>query len=768
MKKQKLPIRSSSQKKEDISKRKFEDLIEPWVVCAWEQKDYGIDATVEIHKLIDDTNDSHPTSKRFLVQLKATTSIDVDKRQFNYPVDVEKINYWYNSNLPVLFAVYHIPSKKMYYRWINDSNDLINYFDKKLPGWALKSKVNIPINTKNILTQNNSEEIEGVVFNWRIPAKKIITPGNYFNLKEETVAKIDEIEKIAAQYKFPSIAASLKNLKDLSEQAIYRIAITGPSRVGKSTLINSLLEYEISPVDMFQTTGVPINFLPGREERLHIMKNDGSIISDKLSEKNIRKYASQQENRDNQKQIKLVSVFLHNKALERGVAFYDIPGLDDPNDEIRNLTWMTAMRSNAVIYMIDASPFRNHGFIFRSDFRKSLADLGGQLDKVFLVLNKVDDLHQGQLPQLRSKIEEELKRFGLFDKINKRIFYLSAKKKRTNLKDKPDSVTDLEAEIWEYLLKENKVGLVKMDKVIVETGNVINGFKSLIETRLLDNEQRASITKLMNDIKKKVPEFSQEIHNDKILISQTLHAVLSSRKNSIYEQLLKYLQDIPENKSLPSTSYMKEVLRHNINQTINSTNIDYLSHVTNLKAKFDNWISTNITAVQKAISKNQPTKYVNITNIERIEFKNIEDMSNSVGMGFFTGALGFLIAPPAALLLGLGGFIMSWFLSKTERRERGINKIMASCKSKCDEDISIIESAYNELLEDNFDEMRIRANDHLNKYFQDLTDQLQKLDIALPSADLEKMKKSFIEIDKLSEELKKVKGKIEDSYFSLS
>lgn len=768
MKKQKLPVRSSSQKKEDISKRKFEDLIEPWVVCAWEQKDYGIDATVEIHKLIDNTNDSHPTSKRFLVQLKSTDSIDIDKRQFSYSVDVEKINYWYNSNLPVLFAVYHIPSKKMFYRWINDGNELINHFDNKSPGWALKNTISIPINTKNILSQDTSELIEEVVFNWKIPAKKIITPGNYFSLKEATVEKIAEIEKIAAHYKFPSVAASLNNLKDLSEQAIYRIAITGPSRVGKSTLINSLLEYEISPVDMFQTTGVPINFLPGREERLHIMKNDGSTKSDKLSEKNIRKYASQQENRDNLKQIKLVSVFLHNKALERGVAFYDIPGLDDPNDEIRNLTWMTAMRSNAVIYMIDASPFRNHGFIFRSDFRKSLADLGGQLDKVFLVLNKVDDLHPGQLQQLRSKIEEELKRFGLFEKINKRIFYLSAQKKKNNLKDKPDSVADLEAEIWEYLLKENKVGLVKMDKVIVETGNVVNGFKSLIETRLLDNEQRENITNIINGIKKKIPEFSQEINNDKKLISQTIHAVLASRKSSIYDQLLKYLQNIPENKSLPTTSYMKEVLRHNINQTINSTNIDYLSHVTNLKTKFDNWTSTNITAVQKAISENQPTKYVDITNIDRIEFKNIEDVSNSVGMGFFTGALGFLIAPPAALLLGLGGFVMSWFLSKTERRERGINKIMASCKSKCDEDINTIENAYNELLEENFEEMRKRTNNHLTNYFKDLTNQLQKLDIELPASDLAKMKKSFVEIDTLSDELKKIKGKIEDSYFSLS
>lgn len=768
MKKQKLPIRSSSQKKEDISKRKFEELIEPWVVCAWEQKDYGIDATVEIHKAIDDSNDSHPTSKRFLVQLKATDIMDVNKKQFSYSVDVEKINYWYNSNLPVLFAVYHIPSKTMFYKWINDSNDLINYFEKKSPGWALKKSISIPVNTKCILNQDSSNDIEQVVFNWKIPAKKIITPGNYFILKEDTVNKIDQLEKIAAQYKFPSVAASLKELKDLSEQAIYRIAITGPSRVGKSTLINSLLQYEISPVDMFQTTGVPINFLPGRDERLHIIKDDDSIISDKLSEKNIRKYASQQENKDNQKQVKLVSVFLHNKALERGVAFYDIPGLDDPNDEIRNLTWMTAMRSNAVIYMIDASPFRNHGFIFRSDFRKSLADLGGQLDKVFLVLNKVDDLHPGQLPLLRSKIEEELKRFGLFEKINKRIFYLSAHKKRTNPKDKPDLVVDLESEIWEYLLKENKVGLVKMDKIIVETGNVVNNFKSLINARLLDNEQRQKIGGLMDSITLKIPEFSAEINSDKKLISQTIHGLLLSRKNSIYDQLQKYLQAIPDNQSLPSTNYMKEVLRHNINQTINSTNIDYLNHVTNLKAKMDNWISVNITAVQKAISENQPTKYVNINNIERIEFKNIEDVSNSVGMGFFTGALGLLIAPPAALLLGLGAFIMSWFLSKTERRERGINKIMISCKAKCDEDIAIIEQAYNELLEDNLKQMRTYADTHLKTYFQDLTNQLQKLDIALPPSDLEKMKKSFIEIDKLSENLKKVKGKIEDSYFSLS
>ncbi|MES2395411.1 MAG: DUF4365 domain-containing protein [Bacteroidota bacterium] len=768
MKKQKLPIRSSAQRKEDISKRKFEELIEPWVICAWEQKDYGIDATVEIHKLIENTNSSHPTSKRFLVQLKSTDSIDVAKKQFSYPVDVEKINYWYSSNLPVMFGVYHIPSKTLFYRWINDTNELINYFDTKSPGWALKNTISIPVNTKSILKTDNTDAIEEVVFNWKIPTKKIIVPGNYFDLKTATISKIDDLEKIASEYKFPFIAESLNNLKDLSEQAIYRIAITGPSRVGKSTLINSLLQYDISPVDMFQTTGVPINFLPGREERLHIVKKDNSTLSDKLSEKNIRKYASQQENKDNSKEIKLVSVFLHNKTLERGIALYDIPGLDDPNDEIRELTWMTAMRSNAVIYMIDASPFRNHGFIFRNDFRKALADLGDKLDKVFLVLNKVDDLHPGQLTQLKAKIEEELKRFGLFTKINKRIFYLSAKNIKSNSKDKADNVTDLEKEVWEYLLKENMVGLVKINSVIVETGNVINNFRSLIDARLLDNVQRRNIGKLIKDIKAKIPEFSKIISNDKKLINQTIHALLESRKSNIYERLLKHLESIHEDKALPSTKDIRQLLRFNVDQVINNTNIDYITHVTNLKTKIDNWLSDNILSIQKAISNNQATRYVDLSNIERVNFKNLDDVSGSVGMGVFTGFLGLLIFPPLALITGIGGFFMSWFFTKKERRDRSINKIMSSCKTECNESFNVIEQCYIDLLEDNFKQMVKYTNTYLNTYFKDMDNQLKKLDIDVSDSDLEKMKKSFSDIDKLSIELKEIKNRTEDSYFSLS
>ncbi len=768
MKKQKLPIRTSAQRKEDISRRAIEALIDPWVVCSWEQRDYGIDATVEIHKLIGDTQNSHPTSKRFLVQLKATNTIDISKSKFLYPVDVEKINYWYNSNLPVMLAVYHISSQKLFFRWMNNNNELINYFDKKSPGWALKASIGVPVETSLVFNSNSSEGIEEFVFNWKVPIKKIIIPGNYFALKTDTVSKINDLEEIASRYKFPFIAESLKNLKDLSEQAIYRIAITGPSRVGKSTLINSLLEYDISPVDMFQTTGVPINFLPGREERVHIFKNDGSTITDKLSEKNIRRYASQQENRDNTKDVKLVSVFLHNKTLERGVALYDIPGLDDPNDDIRSLTWMTAMQSNAVVYMIDASPFRNHGFIFRSDFRSALSDLGSKLDKVFLVLNKVDDLHPGQLALLKTRIEEELKRFGLFTKINQRIFYLSAKKKKGGGKEGADCVLDLEKEVWEYLLKENKVGLVKMNEVIIETGNIVNNFKSLINVRLIDNDRRNEIEGLVIKIGEKIPQFGKEIGGEKKNIVRTVHALVESRKNNIYDQLLSYLESIHEDKDLPTSTEVKKLLRYNVNQAINSTNIDYLAQLTNLKLRIDSWLLENIRAVQDAISNNHSSRSVDLSNLERLEFKNLGDASSSVGMGIFTGILGLLIAPPLALLTGIGGFIMSWFLTKKERRDRAINKIMVSCKSECNETFDLIKTQYAGLLDDNFTQMLEYANSYLSKYFLDMNEQLNKLDTALPKEELKTLRKSFADIDKLSFELKAVKDRIENSYFSLS
>ncbi len=138
-----FPIRSSAQQKEDKSKEIFEAIIKPWMISAFTERDYGIDAWVEITRTIADSADHIVTGKRFSVQLKASTEKDVDKDFLSVRVDREKITYWYNAIEPVLLVLIDLNTGTCHYRWIDDS--LITDLYENNKNWIAASSTTIRI-----------------------------------------------------------------------------------------------------------------------------------------------------------------------------------------------------------------------------------------------------------------------------------------------------------------------------------------------------------------------------------------------------------------------------------------------------------------------------------------------------------------------------------------------------------------------------------------------------------------------------------------------
>jgi GTPase SAR1 family protein len=382
------PQRNSAHRKEDKSKREFEELIDPFFVSGWNTKDYGIDCVVEITTESDSFGNAELESKCFLVQLKATEKITKSKNSITFSVPVKKIIYWYNYNLPVLFVLYDIKTNTFYYQWIDEL--LIAALEGENNNWTDQKTITIRILPQNKLEKHYGSLLADYVSKWKMPSRRKLVPGKYFQMKGKGYDFIQQYKLLISSFGFQSVNEAIKNMETALDLSMYRIALTGPSRVGKSSLINGILKKEISPTGFFQTTGVPIQIIPGAEDKVTLYFNNKPQLYLPFTLENVTNYASQEYNEDNKKGVRLISISVKNQQLERGVSLFDIPGLDDPSDEILDYTWQTVKKVNAVIYVVDASPAQDGGYIFRNDYKKHITIFSQSQDKVFLVFNKVD------------------------------------------------------------------------------------------------------------------------------------------------------------------------------------------------------------------------------------------------------------------------------------------------------------------------------------------------------------------------------------------
>ena len=93
--KKNLPIRHENHISEDESRMIFENAIKPWMVCNWNQRDYGIDAMVEITTTIAASRSQLVTGKRFSMQLKSSRSLIFTNGITSLSVERINIDYWY-------------------------------------------------------------------------------------------------------------------------------------------------------------------------------------------------------------------------------------------------------------------------------------------------------------------------------------------------------------------------------------------------------------------------------------------------------------------------------------------------------------------------------------------------------------------------------------------------------------------------------------------------------------------------------------------------
>ncbi|GGD45838.1 hypothetical protein GCM10011514_07300 [Emticicia aquatilis] len=747
----------SSHLKEAKSKRDFEALVEPWTT-SWNFKDYGIDVfvgTTTRHTLKDEhyRNDN----KYFAVQLKSTERIKIQGDSIVFKIETKKIIEWFRTNIPVMLVLEDLETDIFYYIWINDS--LISDLDKE-PNWINQSTKSLYIPKSNILSKNTLNSIRDYVNNFKNSPKKLIEPDTYFRIRELCQDKIECLDSIASRFDFQTNKISSETLHSNIENSIYRIAISGPSRAGKSSLINRLLNKNLSPVGFFQTTGVPIQIISSKKEHVSVYFLDGKIEEYPLDAKIIEQFASQDFNQDNNKKVKTVAIKAKNRQLERGISIFDIPGLDDPNDSIYDYAYQAASKANVILYLIDASSAETGGFIFRRDIKEHIDILGAEADKFFLIFNKVDVLSDSTLSELKKRIQIDLNRHQLENRVSSKIFFTSTTSKPQKNQNY-DSIQSLEKDLWSFILNNNKNGLTNLSGLCREIQYSISNFEEILKSRLVDDEARGKIDSMIKDIQQKVPSLHNTLFIQKENLFNQLTIQIDNAKSSLLKNLDSELQSIPLTTSLPDENIIRDYLRTRVNNLIENCNHTHQYQLEAMKNTINEQIESNFKQLREYIYHYNQQQVVDISEIEGFN-KPSFDYTSLFGTSVFAGLVSSLLNPLGGLAIGVISLIGNLIFGAEDRRINQIKKINKEVENRIDKIIPKIKSVYYSTIDQQVADIYNYAQRKINAYTLDLENQMKEFGNQVSEAEKDLYQRTFIDLKGLATDTINLKKEIDE------
>ena len=172
------------------------------------------------------------------------------------------------------------------------------------------------------------------------------------------------------------------------------IGVFGETCSGKSTLINALSRREVTRPDVVSNTGVVMEFVYSKQERLSVQFADGR--SEQISWEDVPLFTDQQHNPENSKGVAYVRGELPVDYLSDGVKFFDTPGLNDVVKLYGDLALQQLDTMGALVVTSLYPPFTRGEMEF-------LKRASHKCDKLFVVVNLSADYWE-ERDRLREKV----------------------------------------------------------------------------------------------------------------------------------------------------------------------------------------------------------------------------------------------------------------------------------------------------------------------------------------------------------------------------
>ena len=260
---------------------------------------------------------------------------------------------------------------------------------------------------------------------------------NDFREYQKNQRELADILKEASKVTRNLMMSKERELDELSQKIqndAFKIMVTGTFKNGKSTFINAMLGEEVLPAYALPCTAVINEVKYGVLKRavLHFRNPLPDPLPNQLAPKAVR-HMEQYKGRAipsleipydeiedyvvipmgaDEKQMKLqspyekVELFYPLELLKNGVEIIDSPGLNE--DETRTRVTMDyLMKVDAILYVLNANAIcaGDEMRFVKNDLR------GGNIDSVFFVVNRFDQIRAREQPEIRRYAELKLKEF---------------------------------------------------------------------------------------------------------------------------------------------------------------------------------------------------------------------------------------------------------------------------------------------------------------------------------------------------------------------
>lgn len=175
---------------------------------------------------------------------------------------------------------------------------------------------------------------------------------------------IKKLSEIAQSFNCRNEIEQLNHLLDISEERKYFLTVMGQFSAGKSRLINNLLDKDILPVHIRETTAFITSIEYGEEECANIFYNDGNV--EKLPIETAKDFWQSSEMAI--ETIEHIELYVNSPLLEKGLVINDTPGVNTIIEKHVSLTRDIIELSDRILYVM-GKPATNSDIDFINDIR---------------------------------------------------------------------------------------------------------------------------------------------------------------------------------------------------------------------------------------------------------------------------------------------------------------------------------------------------------------------------------------------------------------